>query len=193
MVAIAIFRRVAPKPLASVIDDLGNRMLSRRATSANCPEMCDRFLNGNSQSRAIGLPESTGSKSSRWAIRDGNRPRHRTHPTRVILSDAWYFAKRVTLSLALRLSGDAGRGFGRVGAAAALVAGRQGADRRGNVGSGRQGDRCCGPQRCRGQRRVHLAPPGPDVSIVINPKRTGAIRTLPVHRTFKTVWLPEQF
>jgi len=46
-----------------------------------------------------------------------------THPTRAVLSDAWYFAKRVTLSLALRSSGDAGRGFGRVGAAAALVAG----------------------------------------------------------------------
>ena len=47
----------------------------------------------------------------------------RTHPTSAVLSDAWYFAKRVTLSLALRSSGDAGRGFGRVGAAAALVAG----------------------------------------------------------------------
>jgi hypothetical protein len=46
-----------------------------------------------------------------------------THPTSTVLSDAWYFAKRVTLSLALRSSGDAGRGFGRVGAAAALVAG----------------------------------------------------------------------
>jgi transposase len=45
-----------------------------------------------------------------------------THPTSAVLSDAWYFAKRVTLSPALRLSGDAGRGFGRVGAAAALVA-----------------------------------------------------------------------
>jgi len=46
-----------------------------------------------------------------------------THPTSAVLSDAWYFAKRVTLNLALRSSGDAGRGFGRVGAAAALVAG----------------------------------------------------------------------
>ena len=46
-----------------------------------------------------------------------------THPTSAVLSDAGYFAKRVTLSLALRSSGDAGRGFGRVGAAAALVAG----------------------------------------------------------------------
>lgn len=46
-----------------------------------------------------------------------------THPTSTVLSDAWYFAKRVTLSLALRSLGDAGRGFGRVGAAAALVAG----------------------------------------------------------------------
>jgi len=46
-----------------------------------------------------------------------------THPTSAVLSDACYFAKRVTLSLALRSSGDAGRGFGRVGAAAALVAG----------------------------------------------------------------------
>src|SRR6266852_8501460 len=45
-----------------------------------------------------------------------------THPTSAVLSDAWYFAKHVTLSLALRSSGDAGRGFGRVGAAAALVA-----------------------------------------------------------------------
>ena len=46
-----------------------------------------------------------------------------THPTSAVLSEAWYFAKRATLSLALRSSGDAGRGFGRVGAAAALVAG----------------------------------------------------------------------
>jgi hypothetical protein len=46
-----------------------------------------------------------------------------THPTNAVLSDAGYFAKRVTLSLALRSSGDAGRGFRRVGAAAALVAG----------------------------------------------------------------------
>jgi hypothetical protein len=45
-----------------------------------------------------------------------------THPTSAVLSDAWHFAKGVTLSLALRSSGDAGRGFGRVGAAAALVA-----------------------------------------------------------------------
>jgi hypothetical protein len=48
---------------------------------------------------------------------------HGTHPTSAVLSDGWYLAKRVTLSLALRSSGDAGRGFGRVGAAAALVAG----------------------------------------------------------------------
>jgi IS30 family transposase len=48
---------------------------------------------------------------------------HGTHPTNAVLSDAGYFAKRVTLSLALRSSGDAGRGFRRVGAAAALVAG----------------------------------------------------------------------
>ncbi len=46
-----------------------------------------------------------------------------THPTSAVLSDGWYFAKRVTLSLALRSPGDAGRGVGRVGAAAALVAG----------------------------------------------------------------------
>jgi hypothetical protein len=46
-----------------------------------------------------------------------------THPTSAALFDAGYFAKRVTLSVALRSSGDAGRGFGRVGAAAALVAG----------------------------------------------------------------------
>ena len=45
-----------------------------------------------------------------------------THPTSAVLSDAGHFAKRVTLSLALRSSGDACRGFGRVGAAA-LVAG----------------------------------------------------------------------
>jgi len=47
----------------------------------------------------------------------------RTHPTSAVLSDVWYLAERVTLSLALRSSGDAGRGFGRVGAASALVAG----------------------------------------------------------------------
>jgi hypothetical protein len=47
----------------------------------------------------------------------------RTHPTSAVLSDAGHFAKRVTLSLALRSLGDAGRGVGRVGAAAALVAG----------------------------------------------------------------------
>ena len=52
----------------------------------------------------------------------GQRGQRRTHPTSAVLSEAWYFAKRVTLSLALRSSGDAGRGFGRVGAAAALVA-----------------------------------------------------------------------
>ena len=45
-----------------------------------------------------------------------------THPTSAVLSYG-YFAKRVTLSLALRSSGDAGRGLGRVGAAAALVEG----------------------------------------------------------------------
>jgi hypothetical protein len=38
----------------------------------------------------------------------------RTHPTSAVLSDGSYFAKRVTLSLALSSSGDAGRGFGRV-------------------------------------------------------------------------------
>ena len=47
----------------------------------------------------------------------------RTHPTSAVLSNAGYFAKRETLSLALRSSSDAGRGLGRVGAAAALVAG----------------------------------------------------------------------
>jgi hypothetical protein len=60
------------------------------------------------------------------ALRDHQGPRDkklRTYPTSAVLSDAWYFAKRVTLSLALRSSGDAGRGFGWVGAAAALVAG----------------------------------------------------------------------
>jgi hypothetical protein len=46
-----------------------------------------------------------------------------THPTSAVLSEAGYFAKPVTLSLALRSSGNAGRGVGRVGAAAALVAG----------------------------------------------------------------------
>jgi hypothetical protein len=30
------------------------------------------------------------------------RPPQCTHPTSAVLSDAWYFAKRVTLSLALR-------------------------------------------------------------------------------------------
>ena len=50
-------------------------------------------------------------------------PINRTHPTSAVLSDVCYFAKRVTLSLALRSSGDAGRGFGRIGAAAALVTG----------------------------------------------------------------------
>ena len=30
-------------------------------------------------------------------------------------------------------------------------------DRRGNAGTGCQGDRCCAPQRCRGQRRVHTS------------------------------------
>jgi hypothetical protein len=52
-----------------------------------------------------------------------DRSRNGTHPTSTVLSEAWYFAKRVTLNLALRSSGDAGRGFGRVGAATALVAG----------------------------------------------------------------------
>jgi hypothetical protein len=30
------------------------------------------------------------------------RSRNGTHPTSAVLSEAWYFAKRVTLSLALR-------------------------------------------------------------------------------------------
>jgi hypothetical protein len=47
----------------------------------------------------------------------------RTHPTSTVLPDAGYFAKGVTLSLAFRSSSDAGRGFGRVGAATSLVAG----------------------------------------------------------------------
>ncbi|MGY4173697.1 tetratricopeptide repeat protein [Bradyrhizobium sp. USDA 4529] len=68
------------------------------------------------------------------------RTLHRTHPTGAVLRDGWQFAKRVALSLALRSSGDAGRGFGRVGAAAALVAGRQGTDCRGDIGTGREGD-----------------------------------------------------
>ena len=38
----------------------------------------------------------------------------RTHPTSAVLSDAGRSAKRMTLSLALRSSGDAGRGVGRV-------------------------------------------------------------------------------
>jgi hypothetical protein len=37
----------------------------------------------------------------------------RTRPTKTALFDAGYSAKRVTLSLALRSSGDAGRSFGR--------------------------------------------------------------------------------
>lgn len=57
------------------------------------------------------------------ALQMGVRPLGRTHPISAVLSDGWYFAKRVTLSLALRSSSDAGRGFGRVGGAAALVAG----------------------------------------------------------------------
>ena len=68
----------------------------------------------------------------------------RTRPTSTALSDAGYFAKGVTL-IALRSSCDAGRGIGRLGAAATLVAGRQDADRRGNVGTGRQGDESRSP------------------------------------------------
>ena len=60
---------------------------------------------------------------TRVPLRRGQTQFSRTHPTSAVLSDGGYFAKRVTLSLALRSSGDAGRGFGRVGAAAALVAG----------------------------------------------------------------------
>jgi hypothetical protein len=47
---------------------------------------------------------------------------HRTRPTGTVLPDAGYFTKGVTLNLALRSSSDAGRGFGRVRAAATLVA-----------------------------------------------------------------------
>ncbi|WP_246175105.1 hypothetical protein [Bradyrhizobium paxllaeri] len=68
------------------------------------------------------------------------RAHFRTHPTGAVLRDGWQFAKRVALSLALRSSGDAGRGFGWAGAAAALVAGRQGTDCRGDIGAGREGD-----------------------------------------------------
>jgi hypothetical protein len=46
----------------------------------------------------------------------------RTHPTSAVLSDAGNSGKRVTLSLALRSSGDAGRGFERGSAATTLVA-----------------------------------------------------------------------
>jgi hypothetical protein len=58
-----------------------------------------------------------GAKNERPPLLDG------THPTSAVLPDAGYFANLVTLSLALRSSGDAGRGVGRIGAAAALVAG----------------------------------------------------------------------
>ena len=66
--------------------------------------MHERLLNRNhkNQDRALPFTEPT---------------LKRTVPTSTVLSDAGYFAKRVTLSLALRSSGDAGRGVGRVGAA----------------------------------------------------------------------------
>jgi hypothetical protein len=84
----------------------------------------------------------------------------RTRPTSTALSDEGYFAKRVTLSLALRSSSDAGRGVGRVGAAATMVAGRQDTDRRGNAGTGRQGDGSRSPQWGSCERGVHLASTG---------------------------------
>jgi len=63
-----------------------------------------------------------------------------------------YFARRLNLGPALRSSGDAGRGVGK-GGAAALDAGHQGqgADRRLVQAPG---DKCCVPQRRRGQWSV---------------------------------------
>ena len=61
-----------------------------------------------------------------------------------------YLARRLNLGPALRSSGDAGRGVGKVGAAA-LDAGHQGADRRLVQAPG---DKCCVPQRRRGQWSV---------------------------------------
>ena len=50
-------------------------------------------------------------RSVRSAIK--TRSAERTHPTRTALVDGEYLMKPVTLSLALRSSGDTGRGFGR--------------------------------------------------------------------------------
>ncbi|OIQ74827.1 transposase IS200 like protein [mine drainage metagenome] len=69
------------------------------------------------------LRQHLGEVFRKLAMQKESRVEEGTHPTSAVLSNGWYFAKRVTLSLALRSSGDAGRGFGRVGAAAALVAG----------------------------------------------------------------------
>jgi transposase len=93
----------------------------------------DVFTRGRDFAAWLGLvlkQISTGDRTILGKIsRRGNRYYLRvlfvqgTHPTSAVLSEAWYFAKRVTLSLALRSSCDAGRSFRRVGAAAALVAG----------------------------------------------------------------------
>ena len=75
--------------------------------------------------RDMGLQGVIRGKTVRTTISDKAAPcpLDRTPPMRAVLRDGWQFAKRETLSLALRSSGDAGRGFGRAGAAAALVAG----------------------------------------------------------------------
>jgi cytochrome c oxidase accessory protein FixG len=83
-----------------------------------------RILNKSGVARAfaidvVGLPGATLQTAG---IEKTNRRLVGTHPTSAVLSDAGYFAKHVTLSLALRSSGDAGRGFGRDRAAATLVA-----------------------------------------------------------------------
>ena len=46
-------------------------------------------------------------------LHDDGKQANRTRPTETALFDAGYSAKRVTLSLALRSSGDACRGFER--------------------------------------------------------------------------------
>jgi aryl-alcohol dehydrogenase-like predicted oxidoreductase len=75
------------------------------------------------KARAVGVANFNADQMRHIADHLARAGVPRTHPTSTVLSDAGHYAKRVTLSLALRSSGDAGRGVGWVGAAAALVAG----------------------------------------------------------------------